>query len=203
MNIEIESKYRVDDLADAEQKLIALGWVKKSEKHLIDTYFITEDAFSLMRPDFDNGGKRANFRLRHDVMRNTFSFELKRHIPGVSDQHDEFEVTIADAKSAETLVAILGEFYFVELCRVDKKRVSYVKNGLTVDLDSVADLGDFIEIEASSDMTDPDAAIAGIAAVADALTLDPVTKTAWGYSDLLAIAKFGNAFNYPGKENIV
>ena len=191
--MEIEQKYivRNGDFDSVRRKLADMGFARGKEKHQIDVYFLKSD-----QPDtdlhFKADGLPAYLRLRHDVIANTFSFDIKliRHW----EFYDEYETRIADQKSFKDCEYILSLLGYKRGCIIDKRREPWNKNEIEVVLDDIAGLGKFIEIEILADEKDKDAAAARIEEIANELELSPDDRMKTGYVDLWSLKKSGTAF---------
>jgi adenylate cyclase class 2 len=83
----------------------------------------------------------------------------------------------------ETMDALLGALGFEPAAVVEKTRTSYRVDGYTVTLDSVTDVGDYVEVETES--ADVDSARAGAFDLLESLGLDPTDQVRTSYLGLL------------------
>jgi adenylate cyclase class 2 len=92
----------------------------------------------------------------------------------------EHETRVDDGETADSVLEALG---FDAVAVVEKHRDSYRVDGYTVTLDTVTDVGDYVEVETESD--DVDAAREGAFEVLDDLGLDPTDQVRTSYLGLL------------------
>ncbi|MFH1718960.1 MAG: class IV adenylate cyclase [Planctomycetota bacterium] len=143
MFTEIEAKLKVDSLPEVEQKLAALGAEFLAEQVQRDYHF--DNAAGTL------AGSDKCLRLRRQAIGDTEKFYLT--YKGAKEKSDfkkrpEIETEIADADSAEKLLAGLG---YEKVFAVEKKRRLWKFCGCEVALDELPSLGDFIEIEGPDD----------------------------------------------------
>ncbi len=137
--MELEMKFRCENLDTIEDLLVIGGFVKSKQKHQRDTYFIVNQ--------HNEDGTRDYFRVRRDLIKGTYSMDYHRVLSELETQ--ETEVDIEDDQGAIDILKNLG--YEVK-CVVDKKRSEYTKENLSVTLDEVKDLGTYVEIELMGDL---------------------------------------------------
>jgi adenylate cyclase class 2 len=178
--IEIERKFRVSSKQKAtiEQELHKTQAFLKP-KHQIDAVFLHGiDSFK----DFKQGMPITRLRTENDVTKLAY----KRRINEAGDMV-EHELTVS---SAETMQEILAEMDFRQVTVVDKVRLEIDTDGLTLALDSVKGLGDFLEIEVVAQNEDsiPEAE-KRIMAKAVSLGLTETDIESRKYDQLVALAK--------------
>ena len=139
-NIEIEIQVQVENAKPF------ISFLKKSAKEVfsarqIDEYFIPKHRDFL-------ASKPVSEWLRLRCMDNSYSINYKYwHYDknGKSSNYcDEYETKV---ESIDSLKMILQSLDFKPIVKVDKKRTSYLFENYEISIDSVAELGDFIEIE--------------------------------------------------------
>ncbi|MDR1008930.1 MAG: class IV adenylate cyclase [Rickettsiales bacterium] len=185
--MEIETKHRVHDLSKLKEALEKQGFRYEKTKRQIDRYYIPrayDDRVETVWPILPD--MVGNVRLR-ETDGKTQSLDLK-YIGVDVDESDarkitEFEVAIADAGSLANATKILDLLGFAEICVIDKTREIWRFEEVEACLDSVANLGDFIELEIMSD--DKDLAAARLVSLGAALGLSDSDKLKWGYNELL------------------
>jgi adenylate cyclase class 2 len=169
--MELEIKYKVKEFS--VEFIETLGFIKSKKSHQIDRYFIVNETFN---------EKRTYLRLRQDVLKEKFSFDLHQIISDIAT--DEIEIALHssdDFLKTERILDILG-YPFV--CEVNKYRIVYKKDNINLVLDKVENLGNFIEIEMIGNETQNNEDI--LLQVAQQLSLkdnDRVVKM--GYPDLI------------------
>lgn len=138
--MELEVKYRVTSFPI--RTLEELGFIKKKTTHQIDKYYIVDDILQ---------GKRTYLRVRNDLLTNFSSFDLHQIISELATEEIEVELTTEDKRlNLERILDIMG---YPVLCVINKARDVYVKDNVKIVLDTVKDLGKFVEIEIIGDET--------------------------------------------------
>jgi len=132
--MELELKYKIQSFP--KQKILDLGFQKKSESHQIDNYYIVNQVLD---------EKRTYLRTREDKNKNTFSFDFHQIISILAT--DETEMKICTKEDSTKLHRILEALGYPIVCVIDKQREVYEKDDIKVVLDTVKNLGNFIEIE--------------------------------------------------------
>ena len=134
---EVEVKAVLKDREAVMKKLQDLGCKFSEELHQVDNIFIPEGA--VFPPPIED--KVGVLRVRKS--NNKYSFTLK--IPQSSRQDSlERELEIMDG---EKMVEILKLLKYQQVPTVDKKRIKTNVGDIEIVLDSVEDLGEFIEAE--------------------------------------------------------
>lgn len=138
---EIERKYRLKNKSEFVEKIRALkGYAEKPEIRQIDTVFLPKDT-----PSF------AQFRTGDPVLRirtdeTGTKIALKRQI----SQSNNLELeTTADDHSV--LASIFSELGFNQVLEIEKQRIEFVGQKITIVVDTVKRLGDFVELEIVTD----------------------------------------------------
>lgn len=142
--IEIEIKARISDKKAMTARLKELGAVYKGRKHQIDHYFSP--------PHKSLIGRGLYFRLRYDKL--SKKSRLEYHIASKGKKYGkhsasamsakEYEIDISDYKTGLSILSLLE---FKPEVVVDKIRDTYILKGVTIELDTVKRLGEFLEIE--------------------------------------------------------
>jgi predicted adenylyl cyclase CyaB len=135
--MEIERKAKLRNKARLLTYLKANKFDKKGEKHQIDTYF---------EPELGINFEGKYLRVREDLIKKTNSLDF--HIARDDFATEEYETKIDNPEIARR---ILKELKMKERCVVDKKRESFQKGNVTIEIDDVKGLGDFVEVEIISD----------------------------------------------------
>ncbi len=134
--LEVESKYRSPGNDKVEKALIKLGARKISDEAIEDIYFA--------HPARDFGKTDEALRLRRKGDGAELSYKGPRMIVDKSKAREEINLRVDDPLTAQRIVERLG---FKEFCTIRKKRMSYLLDKLRVDVDDVAGLGEFVELE--------------------------------------------------------
>ena len=133
--LEIEVKCPVDDLGPIEAVLRSKGAVFEGELQQADRY--------LGHPCRDFGRTDEALRLRRENDRWILFYKGPKVDPH-SKTREELSTPIPDPSSLEQILNRVG---FQEVMRVEKVRRVYRYKEVEVSLDSVAGLGDFVELE--------------------------------------------------------
>jgi adenylate cyclase class 2 len=172
---EVELKVRAEHDAVREAlsraDATALGTV-----HQRDTYY---DA-----PDRDFAATDEALRVRHERGEESRTL-LTYKGPLVDDESKtrvEHETAVADA---DELASILDGLGCAAAATVEKDRECYALEGYTVALDSVAGLGEFVEVEREVAAEAVERTRAGARALLTDLGLDPSTQVRTSYLGLL------------------
>jgi len=107
-NIELELKFKVDNLRKIEKRLIDLGARFKNKTIGIDTYFLVPD---------NDGRKYLRVREQGDKR------ELAFHFAQSSYQTDEWETGIDDARTAKKILE-KNRSQCRRSCKKNKKKIS-------------------------------------------------------------------------------
>lgn len=140
---EVEVKSRLRNRKEVFEKLESLGCVWSEELHQIDDIFTP--ASDVFPPPFG----QPVLRIRNE--NNKFILTLKIN---QSSRQDciEHEVEIKEVEEMEKIIKLLGFRFDVQ---VDKKRIKTKYQGIEVVLDTVKDLGEFVEAEKVVTESDP------------------------------------------------
>jgi adenylate cyclase, class 2 len=132
--LEIEIKTRSADNDKVERVLLERGATLLGEHDQVDEYF--------NHPSRDFAETDEALRLRKDTKgRITYKGpKIDRH----TKTREEIEIEIDDLDNMRLILVRLG---FRQVAKVSKKRKEYVLGGVTVSLDSVEGLGNFVELE--------------------------------------------------------
>lgn len=132
--LEIEIKTRSEDNGRVERLLLERGATPLGEQDQIDEYF--------NHPCRDFAETDEALRLRKDT-RGRITYKGPK-LDRFTKTREEIEMDIDDLDKMALMLIRLG---FRPVVKVSKKRKEYVLNGVTVSLDSVEGLGDFVELE--------------------------------------------------------
>lgn len=135
---EIEIKSRVSDLGEIENRIRKLGGEFKNEIFQYDFYF--------QHPcrDFKETDEALRIRKEGDEVFITYKGPK---IDKETKTREEIEI-----KTDEKIIDMLEGLGFTLAGTVKKTRKNYILNGLGISLDSVENLGYFVEIETSGDL---------------------------------------------------
>ena len=133
--IEVETKLKIDCIEDIEERIKELIGEYKGEKTEIDRYFDHPNMQIL------SGGCALRVRDAGGKYRLTYKGPKKDE---ETTSRTEIEIGI---ESAGEMIEILDELGFYEVSTVKKLRKTYLLKDLIITLDTVDDLGEFIEVE--------------------------------------------------------
>jgi adenylate cyclase class 2 len=171
---EVELKVAADHEA-VRDRLEALGAAPAGAVEQADTYF--------QHPARDFADTDEALRVRREtadgetVSRVTYKGPL---VEADSKTREELETAVGDHTTME---AILEELGFEAVATVQKHRERFEHGEYTVTLDTVAGLGEFVEVETQAAAVDP--AREGAVALLRALALDPDDQIRTSYLGLL------------------
>lgn len=127
-HLNVEFKARCTNPDSVRQKLASLKASLKGVDHQIDTYFNTS---------------RGRLKLRQGIIENNLIYYERSDQAGSKESH----VTLFETEPRTTLKEMLEKSMGV-LAVVDKKREIYFVDNVKIHIDSVENLGSFIEVEA-------------------------------------------------------
>ncbi|GAB3317900.1 class IV adenylate cyclase [Haloplanus rallus] len=173
---EVELKVRASHEA-VRERLSALGAERVGRVRQVDTYYDaphrdfaeTDEALRIRREEADDGS----------TTRITYKGPL---VEAASKTRREVETGVDDA---DRLDEILGALGFSPAAVVEKDRERYALDGYTVTLDTVGDLGEFVEIDREASETDLETVREAAAAHLRDLGLDPDEQLRTSYLGLL------------------
>jgi adenylate cyclase, class 2 len=143
MTIEVEQKFRVADALSLERQLAALGASKGATDLQVDSYF--------GHPLRDFGSTDEALRLRRVGLRNYLTYKGPK-LDAVTKTRREIEIPLADGeRAAHDAAKLLEALSFKPIADVCKRRLHYTllwqDRQVTVSLDQIEGLGDFVELE--------------------------------------------------------
>jgi predicted adenylyl cyclase CyaB len=172
MPVEIEIKLKVEHLAPVRDRLRALGAQHVGEVMETNTFFDTSDR-ALLASD-------CGLRLRHSRDGATKQEKLIVTYKGPRGEgqvkkREEIEVSVDRADAAEQMMERLG---YVRQLSFEKRRETWRLDQCTVELDSLPELGSFVEIECPSE--------ADVMRIREKLGLANVEPVAPTYADMVS-----------------
>ncbi len=171
-NFEADVKYRL--APDAEIDIESHAFDLMAIVHHIDTYFMVNEIID---------GKPTYIRLREYVGRDECSFDRHVVIDDFTTELHEISLTREQAnKVKESIDTLENEV----VCVVNKLRSTYGRAGVSIMLDRVEGLGNFIEIELHAEENNRHHHVNTLENVARELGLKPENAVyGLGYPDLL------------------
>lgn len=143
-HIEVEQKFHLRNHAEIRKRLEEEGAEKLGIEHQIDVYYNAPHRDFLAERDISEW-----LRLRDESSRASITY--KRYLPlkaKLKTHCDEFESKVSDIEAMRKLLVALD---FTELITVDKQREEWLLDDIVVALDTVKDLGVFVEFEYKGD----------------------------------------------------
>jgi len=137
--IEVEVKASVKDFIVVREKLKKIGAVKIKKEHQMDAYYNA--------PHKDFGETDEALRIREipeDGEKRIILTYKGAKLDNVSKTRNEIEVDVSDAENTALILENLG---FRRAATVKKDRDIYHLDKFIVTLDTVYDVGNFVEIE--------------------------------------------------------
>lgn len=128
MSRNLEVKAKIDDISIAEKIAIEIGADLKDDFTQIDTYFNIQDGRLKLR-EFDSGKAELIFYRRDENNTQRWS-----------------DYEIVQVCDAEKLKNLLSKAFGVKIV-VEKRRKVYIYKNARIHIDSVKELGNFIEFE--------------------------------------------------------
>lgn len=172
MPIELEAKLRVSNHDTTRGHLRAIGAEFRSR--------VLETNTLLDTPDGQLRGSGCGLRVRRAVNDEngtavcTVTYKGPR-AAGTLKQREEIETTVADGDAMQSLFQSLG---YTQSLVFEKRRETWSLGGCLIELDDVAQLGLFVEVEGPDEAT--------INKTIDALELQAVERVVDSYAALLA-----------------
>jgi adenylate cyclase class 2 len=181
--LEVECKFRVEDRESLEQRILALGGTYLQEETQCDTY--------LRHPSRDFRVTDEALRIRELNGRPYVTYKGPR-LPGPVKIRPEIELPLVN-ETVESWLSIWQHLGFEIVARVSKVRsvyqISRNDRSLTMTLDRVENVGDYVEIErVVESATAVENAQNDILELASALGLGPIEKRS--YLSLLLSATY-------------
>ncbi len=141
MSIEIEAKIKVDKLEDIEKRLLILGAEPVGKWEEYDTFYDTSD--NMLR----SKDSALRLRVRKSITTNEHFYKLTYKGPreeGKYKAREEIEISVDSPENVDMLLQAIG---FKVVISYSKRRATWKLNECIIELDSLEDLGNFVEIE--------------------------------------------------------
>ena len=172
--LEVEAKARAPNLAAVEARLSGLGAILESNKIERDEYFAhpsrdfarTDEALRLRVITADDGGGWSRAELTYKGAKVDASTK--------SRPEETVEIPLDQVEGLRRVLAHLG---FRPVASVEKSRREFLHEGLTVCLDKVEHVGDYVEVELIS--ADLEGARARVLSLFKELELDPTERRSY------------------------
>ena len=173
------------------QRLADLGAGSLGAVHQRDTYYDhpvcdfaeTDEALRLRRESEADVGCRADGDATPADQETTATLTYKGPlVDDASKTREEVETGVDDPDATDAVLRAVG---FEPAAVVEKERERFACDGYVVSLDSVAGLGEFVEVEAEGDADEVDALREGAFDLCRRLGLDPDESIRTSYLALL------------------
>ena len=174
--IETEVKIKVNSIQDIIGGLMQLDFIKASVVYEHDIYY-NSTTYNLREKDMA-------VRVREERIESS-AYTLNYKGPKLDDKtmtREEVEFTIPSFEAGDTFLRGLG---FIPAGEVEKTRTHYVKDDVTICVDSVTGLGDFAEIEIMAEEDEYKEALARIEQLVSKLGLSMADSIRRSYLSML------------------
>ena len=172
MPVEIEIKLKVDHLAPVRDRLKSVGAKRAGEAMENNIFFDTPER-ALLASDC---GLRLRRSRDHATQEEKLILAYKGpRSEGPVKTREEIEIVVDNADATEMLLERLG---YVRHLSFEKRRESWDLDGCMIELDSLPELGSFVEIECTSEQV--------VLRIRQQLGLSEVPVVAKTYPDLVA-----------------
>lgn len=189
-NKEIEIKLRLNDDTSAKVSTFLENHARFVKEVTQDDRYYQPKGNSYIQKD---GSIYEWLRLRNDGGKNILCYKLIHVDDGNNRYKDEYETVVEDPEQMDNILVATG---FVSLVRVVKNRKVYdfehEGHKYEIALDTIDDLGSFIEVEVKGSFESIKEANRGLESVANVLGLDLEKENYLGYAHMLLL-KNGNA----------
>ncbi len=137
--MEIEIRAKIKNIKNVEQCILGLGAKLVKQKKQIDKYFGEINLFKKL-------GYSFLMRVRNEGNKKFLTYKgAKSKKDGV---WEEYEFNIDNEIMAEAMLKAMG---LEKVIKVNKNRIEYKLDDLTICLDAIENLGYFVEIESQDD----------------------------------------------------
>jgi adenylate cyclase, class 2 len=140
---EIEVKFTNIDRAKLEAKIVELGGQK--------VFSLTYRIYVFDYPDLRLNNQSAWLRLRYDGTKTMLAYKQRQGVKADTEANDdsmlEYEVEVSDFEATADILRRIG---LTEKFQEEKRRTSYVLDGVELDIDEMPLLSPYLEIEAGS-----------------------------------------------------
>lgn len=148
--MEIEIRAFIKDINDFKKKLLEIGALYESEKHIIDYWFCDKKCNKFEQVQQHKPGSYG-LRIRKKKEGTNESYELNCKILEKLGDHNAFhehETKIGDFEKTRKILEDIG---FKIFCIVDKKRRSYSYKNCIVNIEDIKGFRPAVELEIISD----------------------------------------------------
>lgn len=147
MNIEVEIKVKIDNFEEIKEKVSKIGKLLKAIKQ-VDEYYVPthRDFFAPKHPT-----EYLRIRTNPDKTVLEYDLSINKREDGEHDYAEEYETGVSEP---EELRKILNFLDFKKAVVIEKHREYWMCGKIEVALDSIKELGTFIEAEAKGDFKD-------------------------------------------------
>jgi adenylate cyclase class 2 len=185
-NIEIELKFKLENPTELQQKLQTMATLVKENEYQKDSYFVPSH-----RNFLDIKPISERLRVRTGEKGSSINYKHWLYEGGQKAVScDEFETKVEDI---EAMTHILAALNFTPIIIVEKQRTTWHYKQTEIAIDTVSDLGTYIEIEAKGEFESKEDAITYVYSIAKELEADLGEQDYRGYPYRL-LEKSGYSF---------
>jgi len=160
------------DLARARRRLESLDTECRGSTDQADTYFD--------HPNRSFAETDEALRIRRTETSAVLTYKGPK-VDDTSKTRREVQTSVGDPEVTQSLLVALD---FEPVAEVSKRRTSYEVDGYEVTLDEIDGVGEFVEVEATSERADIDDLRAGAEDVLEQLGLEPADQVRTSYLEL-------------------
>jgi adenylate cyclase class 2 len=145
MNVEVEIKIAITDIAEIREKVSKIGKLKASINQTDEYYIPSHKDFFAQKPQ-----PTEWLRIRTNPDKTIFEYDrsINKKANGEQESAEEYETEISNP---EEFKKILDFLYFKKVVIVNKQREYWDCGDIEIALDQIKGLGNFIEAEAKGD----------------------------------------------------
>lgn len=144
--MEIEIRAFIKDIKETKKKIIELGALDETNKHIVDYWFCKKDATKFEDVQQHKPGSYG-LRIRKQKEDDNEIYELNcKTLESLGDHNafNEYETKIEDFEQTKKLLECIG---FKVFCVVDKKRTHYSYKNCTINVEDIKEFRPAIELE--------------------------------------------------------
>ncbi|MFH1967874.1 MAG: class IV adenylate cyclase, partial [bacterium] len=149
MNVEVEIKVKIKNFEEIKQKVASRGKLIKSIKQIDEYYVPCHRNFFAQKP---HPTEWLRIRTNPDKVIFEYDKSINKKADGDQDYAEEYETEISEVEEFRKILNFLD---FKKMTTVDKQREYWDCGNFEIALDSVKNLGYFIEVEATGNFESP------------------------------------------------
>jgi len=148
MNIEVEIKVKVDNLEEIKSKVSKIGKLIKAITQIDEYYVPVHRDFFAEKP---HPTEYLRIRTNPDKIVLEYNRSINKRADGEHDYAEEYETEILDAVELRKILKLLD---FKHKVTIEKNREYWMCGKIEVAIDTIKDLGFFVEAEAKGNFKD-------------------------------------------------